>query len=547
MEQRQGLKEEIDSVLASPLLQRSPTQAKLLAYLAKHGDLNIYRPTQYELATEALGRSDDFDETTDSTVRVHMSRLRKSLREYYTMNQPRNGLCAFIPPGEYRIRVARFELAYPEFASPRHEPRCSVGEGLTDEEHLAEQKGGRFPFILRVRSPKWRNFGAAAILLVLAFSLSAVFPFSETVKSNSQSAALSRPSIALEIDVAGDLSIGANFSECIEVVRTDWEIALQKSLVSELADAEEKADFRLNLKFLKRAYSTEAFVSLRSRDGTLVAQGTHTMPEDMQAARTLLNDELIRIIMPPGELSRWLVNLIPSEPRNGFECFVAVETGRSAGHAGAGLLDYCVQSFPEHEYNSYLQARHIFGRIQGKLLSGEKINESDDEWQQLSDLIRDEPNNAYTNALAAKLLIAQDRCEDARRFAVEAFSRGRTYPTLELAVIVDAWGCSDMENLHDFWSTRIRDIARANPDPNPLLRAYIILGAIASEQHELPLRSASFGEHSGPALARLSSSLEAIYFSPAREDDFRYLERTMPSLIFSVNTQSLIRSKMRAQ
>jgi hypothetical protein len=58
-------------LLASPQFARAETQRKLLEYLWRHREEPI---SEYAIAVEALGRQENFDPTSDASVRVHISR-----------------------------------------------------------------------------------------------------------------------------------------------------------------------------------------------------------------------------------------------------------------------------------------------------------------------------------------------------------------------------------------------------------------------------------------------------------------------------------------
>src|SRR3546814_13138379 len=76
--------EELERLLASPLFARSPVLSRLLRFLADHplrGGRSV--PKAYAIATEALGRSADFDPAIDSYPRVTVGRLRGPLDRYY--------------------------------------------------------------------------------------------------------------------------------------------------------------------------------------------------------------------------------------------------------------------------------------------------------------------------------------------------------------------------------------------------------------------------------------------------------------------------------
>src|ERR1700739_458481 len=77
---REPLEEHVQQVLNSPHFLRAETQRRLLEYLWNHRSENL---NEYALATDALGRKADFDSTTDASGRVHISGLRRKLKDYY--------------------------------------------------------------------------------------------------------------------------------------------------------------------------------------------------------------------------------------------------------------------------------------------------------------------------------------------------------------------------------------------------------------------------------------------------------------------------------
>ena len=76
---------ELARVVDSAVLQNAPMLQKLLEYLGTHaieGDGAEINETT--LAIKVFGRPDDFDPTTDTSVRSAVYRLRTKLRDYYS-------------------------------------------------------------------------------------------------------------------------------------------------------------------------------------------------------------------------------------------------------------------------------------------------------------------------------------------------------------------------------------------------------------------------------------------------------------------------------
>jgi hypothetical protein len=97
----EAIESHVQHVLQSPHFARAETQRKLLQYLWEHRLENV---SEYALATDALGRSSNFDPTTDASVRVHISRLRRKLKDYY-QNEPGEPELLVIPTGTHQLMV----------------------------------------------------------------------------------------------------------------------------------------------------------------------------------------------------------------------------------------------------------------------------------------------------------------------------------------------------------------------------------------------------------------------------------------------------------
>lgn len=96
--------EELQRLLNSPVFVRSPVLSRLLQFLVEHR-LRGGRasPKAYAIATEALGRSADFDPAVDSYPRVMVGRLRSLLDRYYSDTPWVHRLR--VPQGSYEVVV----------------------------------------------------------------------------------------------------------------------------------------------------------------------------------------------------------------------------------------------------------------------------------------------------------------------------------------------------------------------------------------------------------------------------------------------------------
>ena len=102
MTEREQLLEQIDRLVNSHALHGSESLCKLLRYLAKHAVDHPGAPIkEFQIATEVLGRSSDFDPQLDSMVRVQAGRLRSKLNEYYGSDGLEDPIVVELPKGTY--------------------------------------------------------------------------------------------------------------------------------------------------------------------------------------------------------------------------------------------------------------------------------------------------------------------------------------------------------------------------------------------------------------------------------------------------------------
>jgi hypothetical protein len=90
----------IRQVADSETFRSAPTMRALLLYLWEHQGEPI---SEYAIATEALGRSPDFDPKLDSTVRVQVARLRTKLKEFYEAAGESFPLRLSLPLGRHEL------------------------------------------------------------------------------------------------------------------------------------------------------------------------------------------------------------------------------------------------------------------------------------------------------------------------------------------------------------------------------------------------------------------------------------------------------------
>jgi hypothetical protein len=95
-------RDELQTVLRSPLFARSPALTHFLSYLCEKtfaGETEQIK--EYSVALDVFDRRDSFDQDTDSIVRVQANRLRKRLSQYYAGDGANHPIRITIPVGQY--------------------------------------------------------------------------------------------------------------------------------------------------------------------------------------------------------------------------------------------------------------------------------------------------------------------------------------------------------------------------------------------------------------------------------------------------------------
>lgn len=547
-------------MLESELLARAPSQSRILAFLGQVASTGSGGTSQYAIAVDALGKGQHFDESTDSSVRVQIGRLRRSLLDYYRLHQPGDGQCLYIRNGEYRLRLGPLHIAYPELARPAADPAASAPEhagGSSDPavflaDNSAAQTGATAPVQQAGPAGRHRWMYAALVLLVLALGVMLVWQQRPSPASPDAPVLLAPPAIQSEVRIVNKLRVRLEAEGLVDTIESDIDMLLQKSMMSRTSFGEEGgADrYRLLVSLTPGPDETvSVFTSLRDGEGNLIAENLRPVgnEEDLRAAVT---DEVVGMVAPAGPLGLFLFERIAGEPRSGFECFVAIENHRSEDKYALPPLGQCRERFGDSEYGAYFAAREIARSVQMLRAQGRDVTRDSREWNQISAVLASEPEDPVANAVAAKMLLGVGACREAEGFATRGFSRGKTYPALELSVIVDAYGCEQTRDLRPFWDGRIERLARINADRrSPLLEALVLLSAILADKEDL-VRQSGRGQFSAEGFSELGQfnrALDSYIAGTLTDAQFGVIERGLPRLIWNDETVAAIEAKLERQ
>jgi Malectin domain len=199
---------ELEAVLKSRTFVRSPNLAAILKYVCQeYLEGRTDKIKEYNIAVEALGRTQDFDPSHDSAVRVEVSRLRKRLQQYYESEGAAHALHLHLadfgyvprfvrqpPPGDPRPQAVEnaAELASGEVAGGE-----SAGGEIADGESAALEPAGPEA---HADQPKPRL--AVVVLSALAIVLAGVI-VTILVRGRSENAHSAAPMAASVVPVVG--------------------------------------------------------------------------------------------------------------------------------------------------------------------------------------------------------------------------------------------------------------------------------------------------------------------------------------------------------
>jgi hypothetical protein len=174
---------ELAALLTSGIFGRAPNLALVLNYTcARYFDGAAEQIKEYNIAVEALGRPANFDQRSDSIVRVEAHRLRKRLREYYEGEGANHAIQIEIPPGQYAPRFVYRER--PELAERAPAPVVeSIAVELMKTPPAVQAPPPPAPMMPRLLL--WISTAVLAVAVMVAIAVSMVWRHAGAAKTGS--------------------------------------------------------------------------------------------------------------------------------------------------------------------------------------------------------------------------------------------------------------------------------------------------------------------------------------------------------------------------
>ncbi|PZQ22763.1 MAG: hypothetical protein DI569_06815 [Sphingopyxis macrogoltabida] len=329
---------ELDSLLGSPMFMRSPVLSRLLQFLVDHRLRGARAaPKAYAIATEALGRSADFDPAVDSYPRVMVGRLRALLDRYYAET-----------PWVHRLRVPQgsYEVVVQYRTSP---PARVAAEGGAE---VAAPPSPATPAAPAGRSPAWSAY--ASWLAIFALAMLAIFAASWSLSNSVRPFAgrvVPPPLIEVSPPAAGETGVSRALARAIDGKLRD---GLRRFDMVELLSArspgggasDSRGDYRLDTSLVR---TTEGIVDVtlmlnRVSDQRTIWSEQLRLNQAQVPEFHEIEPAIAQIAGDYGVVARDQIQRQPDSFARGYPCFVQFQRLRQMRSAGsAEKVDRCLR------------------------------------------------------------------------------------------------------------------------------------------------------------------------------------------------------------
>ena len=342
------ISEEFGRLLASPLFTRSPVLSRLLQFLVEHrlrGGRSA--PKAYAIATEALGRSADFDPAVDSYPRVMVGRLRTLLDRYYAETPWVHRLR--VPQGSYEI-VVQHRTSPPARSAPEAgDAEAGYDTGSPPAEVTSSRQARPAPSAKKPRIGLW-----VGALLVLAALAAGGWWLAKNQARLFASAPVAVPLLEISAPLSGDTPGSRALARALDgrlrdgLRRFDL-VDLRSARAPANAPAEDRPDYRLDVSIVRETKGPAADVTLvlnRVADQrTIWSQQFHLLTDEQMPSFVAIDTAIAQIAGDYGVIVRDQVQRQPDNFAPGFACLAQFNRMRQMRNlTNARQIDACLRA-----------------------------------------------------------------------------------------------------------------------------------------------------------------------------------------------------------
>lgn len=320
---------ELERLLTDARFKVSDRQREILRYLVKRRVSGSRQSVKaYAIALDVLGRSVDFDASTDPIVRIEISRLRTALEGYYSVFGAELGVAICIPKGSYITYFPTTPIAL-------EEAQCEVTENDSA--------------LLPVTTPPTKTGRTRWIFPVLAVGFASIACLAGWMM-------LQRPALTTKPTVTVSVSaVSPDFAEDASVARDSLVIALSQFDTLAVTKASypsslRRSRYELNLKYYADIDDRSLWWELvDSTNGNLLGSGLEKVDTEGKAPATvrlnLAGAVARRIASPRGVINSMIIRQT-AEDVTGNACVVRAEAMLDArdGRVGDAVVNCLVNT-----------------------------------------------------------------------------------------------------------------------------------------------------------------------------------------------------------
>lgn len=536
------LSAEVARVLQDPAFTKAPVQSRLLSYLCEQTLNGARALSQFTIAVDGLGRDESYDLTSDSYPRVQISRLRRNLADHYTRVAPGRGLAVYVDRGDYKLRLAPPEKAYPERLGKKATSALPLMDD--DDAALPDAQPPQRGTLARLA----RAAGALAAIAILAFG---IFNLTGGERAQATASTAGPPRIAVEVVAPPAMLAAIDQPHLVEQMRYDMESHVAGSFIARLAPPDEarRADYRLVLRAAPSLNGKGRFrLELFDRAGSRNYVSTLAVPGDPEGMLATLDGELAQLLTPSGLIAQEELET-RRDTESDYLCYLRTERSRTDVARMMELIDHCLARHGNSDYAAYWLGRKAFFLYQADVIRGLPIRREGEAWRLTTQAMDADPFNSYANTLAAKIALSEGDCGAAEGYFLRMMERGGFYPALAAMIAAEASSCGPrFANQAGDWRARIGGIASGNRTFDPLTQLYVMLASLGLDDRAVAEKLARAKPIDEPsedielALEELIRALESPAYARANE---ARIEQLVSRFIWNPEARDAIFGKLR--